>query len=628
MSQKLSKTTKKTKKVSKTVKKPAKEPEKKMTWLEQVYAKEGVSTVEELVKKGIDPLKVIRAVGAIPITEFAEFAMGGDAKHDPFIMRNLGKKIPRDWTPRMEQVPRNIEINSKTHQITKNVAFTAAEKKKWGTFKVPDVKQAAKGIGAVFLWPKYWLNPYQYQDYIIFQDNYANTIAGRIIDIIVYFTLANGVKPKLEPRDRTKFKTDEELQKALEKNEWLLDTIEQIEKNISGNGEPKPFVSIDDQKNLKYIPFYNVQANSETATYDTHLQQKWASACTLGLTYGRTAVVPNVDELDDKVTVNIGGSEKTYQGIPKVLQLIHPRDLGFNHVDPRTWKLLGLQLYNSNWILKPDQMIFWEWNPNNPVYGSLFYGYSLQQSMMGSARSLRRIIEVDFPLIAKTRWSGMYWIFFKRKGEGLVTAEQEHQAILKNIRLDGINISLEDDPMNDVKIEKIDLDPKINELIEMCRFLIQYMMAQVGMPQGLLFGEEALNRATLIGKLKSFIQGPIRKYRKWFLDGLTEQWYARLAETLALQDDKIKEILKDFNVIADVEEFVLEDWSDLIQPFMMLSQLNPFKDEEVGKMLHIDNYQSLIDPDKEPPMMSNGGFGKQTVTNEKGKSFTVSDSIN
>lgn len=609
-----------------------KKVKKEKSWIDKVYEAEGVNNLKDLVKKGIDPLKIIRAVGGIPITEFAEFAMGGDGKHDPFIMKNYGRKIPKDWTPRMELQPRNIEINTKTNVISKNQAFTAAEKKKWGTFTkeksiVGTLEAAkAKGIGGVFLWPKYWLNPYQYQDYIILQDNYANTIAGRIIDIIVYFTVANGIKPKLEVKDKTKFKDDEEIVKAMEEAEWVLDAIEQVEKHISATGLPKPFVTIDsDTEKVKYIPFYNVEANPDTPTYDTPLQAKWASACTLGLTYGRTAVVPNVDENDNEVTTMINGKEKKYIGIPKILQLIHPRDLGFNHVDPRTWRLLGLQLYNSNWILKPDQMIFWEWNPHNPVYGSLFYGYSLQQSMMGSARTLRRIIEVDFPLIAKTRWSGMYWLFFKRKGEGLVSAEAEHNAILKAIRLDGINISLEDDPVNDVRVEKIDLDPKINELIEMCRFLIQYMMAQVGMPQGLLFGEEALNRATLIGKLKSFIQGPIKKYRTWFLGGITEQWYARLCATMALKDEEFAKVMETFNVVADVEEFVLEDWHDLIQPFMILSQLNPFKDDEIGKMLHIENYQSMIDPDKEPPPMP-GGRG-MTVTNEKGKSFSVSDSI-
>lgn len=590
----------------------------KKSWIDQVYEKEGVNSVEELVKKGINPLDIIRHTGAIPITEFAEAAMGGDGIHDPFIMKNYGRKIKKDWVPRMELQPRNITFDN-TNKIQSVKAFTAAEKKAWGTYT------AAKGKSSVgtFIWPKYWLNPYQYQDYIIFQDNYANTIAGRIIDIIVYFTMANGIKPKLEPKNPGDYESDEAMSAAIKKNEWVLDVVTQIEKNISSSGHPKPFVEIEGKDTEKYIPFYSKEATKDTPTYDTHLQQKWASACTLALSFGRTAVVPNVDDQDDKVTVKQNGADVEYQGIPKILQLIHPRDLGFNHVDPKTWKLLGIQLYNSNWILRPDQMMFWEWNAHNPVYGSLYYGYSLQQSMMGSARTLRRIIEVDFPLIAKTRWSGMYWVFFKRKGEGLVTAEAEHNAILKAIRLDGINISLEDDPQNDVKVEKIDLDPKINELIEMCRFLIQYMMAQVGMPQGLLFGEDSLNRATLIGKIKSFIQGPIKKYRTWFLQGVTEQWYGRLGATLVPQDAKVKAVLEEFNLVADVEEFVLEDWHDLIQPFMMLSQLNPFQDEEIGKMLHIENYQSKIDPSKEPPPMpGKGGF---QVKSESGQNFSVSE---
>ncbi len=82
-------------------------------------------------------------------------------------------------------------------------------------------------------------------------------------------------------------------------------------------------------------------------------------------------------------------------------------------------------------------------------------------------------------------------------------------------------------------------------------------------------------------------------------------------------------MLEEFNIVADVEEFVLEDWHDLIQPFMMLSQLNPFKDDEIGKMLHIENYQSLIDPSKErPPMPGKGGF---QVKGQDGSNFEVNE---
>lgn len=557
--------------------------------------------------------KFPRHVGSIPITQFAEAASAADSGYDPFILKNMGKKVPYNYMPKMSMEPRDIKFDEKTGVIKSITKFTAAQRKQFGAaLKVKSSKLRH------FIWPKYWLNPYQYQDYVILQDNYANTIAGRIIDVLVYFTLGNGIKPKLVPKHRSQFETEDALIKALEKHQWLLDVLEAIDRDVSTSSDPQPFKPLEEfDEEAQYVPFYSDDETKIKNTFDTPLQQKWASILTLALNFGREVVIPEIDPDDNEVTIE----DKTYKNIPKILKIIHPRDLGFNHISVRTWKLLGIQLYNSNWILRPNQMMFFEWGAHNPVYGAMYYGFALPQSMIGSARALRRIIEVDFPLIAKTRWSGMYWLFFKRKGEGLMTAEAEHAAILNAIRLDGINISLEDEPNDDVRLEKIDLDPKIMELIEMARFLIQYMMAQVGMPQGLMFDEQALNRATLIGKIRSFIQGPIRKYRSWFLEALSQQWYGRMVATLSEQDDRIKDILKDFDVVADVEEFQLENWNELVQAFLMLSQLNPFKNEEIGKFLNIDNYESKIDPDKElPPLPGSGGM---KVTTPEGKTFGV-----
>jgi hypothetical protein len=238
--------------------------------------------------------------------------------------------------------------------------------------------------------------------------------------------------------------------------------------------------------------------------------------------------------------------------------------------------------------------------------------------MMGSARTLRRVIEVDFPLIAKTRWSGMYWLFFKRKGEGSTTAQAEHQAILNSIKLDGINLSLEDNPSEDVRVENIDLDPKIKELIEMCKFLVQYMMSQVSMPQGLLFGEQDLNRDTLKTGIQAFVKGPIQKYRKWILNIIGNQYYDRMCATIKLQDAEFAKTLEDFDVVADIDEFKFEDWRDLINPMMMLEQLNPLTDEARAEMLDIDDYASMIDPNKEIPPMPN----KTNSDNKKDNNFT------
>ena len=304
-----------------------------------------------------------------------------------------------------------------------------------------------------------------------------------------------------------------------------------------------------------------------------------------------------------RVTVKIDEKEVTYENIPKILLSIHPRDMGFNYVDYRTHRLLGIQLNNSNWILKPNEMIFWIWKNNNPVYGSKFYGMSAAQSMMGSARTLRRVIEVDFPLIAKTRWSGMYWLVFKRKGEQVGTSDIELNRILSQVQLNGINATLEDNPEEDFKLHKIDLDPKITELIELCRFNVEYMMAQVGMPQGLLFGEADLNRDTLTKKISTWTKGGLKSFRDWFLQGVTSQWYRRMTKTLEEQDDKWKEAMKDFEVFADVEEFRLEDMNEQVEYVSKLQQLlgKKLTTKAIGEMFDMPDIDSMIDPDGELP---------------------------
>ena len=585
-------------------------------------------------------LSDLRGLGGLNISNFAELAAGGDSKHDPWIKRNMGVDIPRDYVPKFAQTALNMSIDANGIQ-TNHGEFTDSQKKLFGAW-LPEAKVASmtdtdaplgirnaaagksKGLGSVFMWPKYWQNIYQYQDYLVLQDNYANTIAGRILDVIVYFTIANGIKPKLEPKDKSKY-SDEELTAALDKARWATTVFEQIDQQITEGTDAMPYAEFNADGEPEFIPNYSVAAN-DAPTYDTPLTQKWASFLTLTLNFGRCAMVPNVDANDNKVSFKVDGQEKSYKGIPKIFQILHPRDMGFNHVDPVTWRLLGIQIYNSNWILKPQQMLFMEYNAGNPVYGAMYYGYSMLQSMMGSARTLRRIIEVDFPLIAKTRWSGMYWIFFKRKGEMGVSAAAEHQALLSAIDLQGINVGLEDDPQTDVRIENLDLDPKISELIEMCKFLIQYMMSQVGMPQGLLFGEQDLNRDTFKTAVQTFTKGGVKKYRRLLLHTAT-QHYRRIAATITPQDAKLKAVLDEFNVVATVDEFNLESPTELANALIVLENAvgGKFTTQAQADFLEMSDLAQKLDPDSGPedvPQM--GGGSKMNIKNDEGKSFEVS----
>jgi hypothetical protein len=543
----------------------------------------------------------------LSFTDYAEVkVLGGDGVHDPWIQQGMGVNLPKNYRPKMTTVPYNVQWNAEKTQITSSKPYTANELKDFQKqFNAALIQPKSPKPDTKIIWPKYYQNPYQYQDYVYLQDIYANTIAGRIFDTVVHFALARGIKPKLKVRNEDQFDTPEAKQKFLEDHKWMTDVLEEIDRNVSTSSTPTAFGAEDpNQGRIESIGPYGTAESPDTPTYDTSLQSKWAATMILGLMFGRDCMVPRVDPQDNIVKVHEGKKEVEYKNIPKIILSIHPRDMGFNYVDYRTHRMLGIQLNNSNWILKPNEMMFWEWKPDNPVYGSKFYGMSAAQSMMGSARTLRRVIEVDFPLIAKTRWSGMYWLVFKRKGEDVGTSDLELTNILSRIELNGINATLEEDPMNDFQLHKIDLDPKIMELLQMVKDLIQYMMAQVGMPQGLLYGEQDLNRDTLSKKISTWTKGGLKSYREWFLNGVTDQWYRRMTKTLEVQSKKWQKAMKEIEVIADVEEFRLEDMLEQVQYVQQLQQAigQKLTTKALADMLDQPDLDSMIDPDAEPPM--------------------------
>ena len=564
--------------------------------------------VESFAKKVDETKPSKRATFGLSLTDYQEVkVLGGDGLHDPFISKYMGVNLPKNYTPRMTTVPVNVPMNEQGIITGAPTPYTAAQVENqyeyqgsWN-FDAATKPKSLKTSNKI-VYPKFYQNPYQFQDYVYLQDIYANTIAGRIFDTIVHFALAKGIYPKLKLKNEEKFQDSKEKQKFLKEHKWMTDVLEEIDRNVSSSSEPKAFSVTDlDSNRIESIGPYAVAANKDTPVYDTSLQKKWAATMILALMFGRDCMVQRVDPEDNIVKCMIDEKEVEYKNIPKVILSIHPRDMGFNYVDYTTHKLLGIQLNNTSWILKPDEMMFWEWKPLNPVYGSLYYGMSAAQSMMGSARTLRNVIEVDFPLIAKTRWSGMYWIIFKNKGVGYGTEDAQLRAILQNMELNGINASLEDDPINDVMVHKIDLDPKIDELLQMVKDLVMYMQSQVGMPQGILYGENDLNRDTFSKKISTWTKGGLKPYREWFLEGVTKQWYRRMVKTLEEQDEKWKEAGKDIEVFADVEEYKLEDVMEQVQYINNLQNTigYQFTSKAIGDMLGIEDIDALIDPEKE-----------------------------
>ncbi len=636
--QKRKKITKKASKVTKTKKKPIK--------YTSIYTK-----VDEIIKNTPEPkptetdnplalpVTVLppnvpwRRVMGVSFTDYAEHKyLGADGVNDPWIQKYAHVNIPKNYTPYLRTDPINVVVAKNGMLTTKS--FTAAEIKQFGRLGIEPEYVIFKGAitpkGTTqkkIIWPKYYQNPYQYQDFIYLQDIYANTIAGRILDAVTYFVMANGVHPKIRVKNENQFTDDKAKRKFLDEHQWMIDVLEEIDKNVSTSSQPKAFGEETDD-GIPNIGPMGTAKDEDTATYDTSLQKKWKSICIMALTFGRACIIPRIDEKDNKVTVMEENKEVTYKNIPKIILPIHTRDMGFNYVDYLTHRLLGIQLNNSNWVLRPDEMIFWENKPDNPVYGSKYYGMSEMQSMLGSARTIRQIIEVDLPLIAKTRWSGMYWIVFKRKFQDVGTSDSELTAILANVELNGINASLEDDPEHDFVLHKIDLDPKIGDLLLTVKDMIQYMQGQVGLPQGILYGEQDLNRDTLSKKISTWEKSYIKDKRNWFLEPVSEGWYKRLAKTLEKQSKKWEKALKEIEVYAGVEPFRLEDLQNQLQILMTLENIfGAFKDEARADFLDNQDIPNMIDPDKGPedvPPMPGGQGAGMTITEQgSNRSFGV-----
>ena len=116
-------------------------------------------------------------------------------------------------------------------------------------------------------------------------------------------------------------------------------------------------------------------------------------------------------------------------------------------------------------------------------------------------------------------------------------------------------------------------------------------------------GEQDLNRDTLSKKISTWTKGPLKAYRQWFLEAVTLYWYRRMTKTLEEQSDKWKKAMKEIEIIADVEEFRLEDMLEQIEYITRLQQVigAALTTKAIGEMLDIPDIDAMIDPDKDLP---------------------------
>ena len=422
--------------------------------------------------------------------------------------------------------------------------------------------------------PKFFMNPYQDLDYIVLQDIYANSMGGRIIDRKEELKFGQGITPVLKLRNPNEAGDEDAQKELLEKGQYIIDKLIMIDQAL---GDP------DDALD----PFL-----------DTDVNTKFQALSKNASVYGRSMIIK---EFTKKLVLPDGTS---YPGIPNILKVVATRDMGWVEIDQESWKLKSVQIRFTGEQVVPQQMIYMEHGSNNPVYNALHYGFSEMQSMIGASRSLRQMIEVDFPTISKHVWAGMGFLFIEPEG----TTPAEKQAELNNInavakvgRLNNLMIS-----PDKTRLDQMEFSPKIKELVELADFLIRHNIAQTGMPQALFAQEQDSNRSTLVQKVRFFMDGVIKNQQKDDGQQIGKQWYMPNFKAVYKTDS---EEFKLYKVEAEFKPLKLEAFDDSVEAVAKLNEQVPLTTKAIGELLGIDNFETMVDPDMDRPDPNKQGFG-------------------
>ena len=428
--------------------------------------------------------------------------------------------------------------------------------------QINSFRNRAKKNNAFF--PKFFMNPYQDLDYIVLQDIYANTIAGRIIDRNIEMIFGRGIRPVLKLRQPSGNK--EKDQKEIESNQKIIDDLLQVDEVLSD-----PDDSID--------PFLDSDANT-----------KFLALVKNAFVFGRSMIIKGFNK---PVKLPDG---RVFTEIPDTLKVIHPRDMGIVEIDQASWKLKSVGIRFTAQQIIPQQMIYLEHGSNNPVFNALHYGYSAMQSMIGASRSLRQMIEIDFPTITKHLWAGIGFGLTAPEGTTPADKERELNEILSKIRAGRMNWLMLDPEKTNIQFQ--DFNPKINELVQLADFLIRYNIAQTGMPQAIFAQEKDSNRSTLIGKIRLFMDTVVKNQQKWICQQLAKQWYMPNFKAIYGKDSKI---FKKFKVDCEFEPNKFEAFDDAADAVIKINKEFPLKAESAGELLGLDEFENMLDPDIERP---------------------------
>lgn len=374
-----------------------------------------------------------------------------------------------------------------------------------------------------------------------FEDAWRKSPAGTAVDKKMDFVVGKGIKPAFELINEKDF-TDEQKQKELEKYDDVLDELIQLDRKLG-------------------------------------FRQRVYDAAVMAKVFGRCVMTWEQEGM---------GIE-----IPKALKLIHPRDTGKVNINQEDWSIKTVYTFNPSAEISPKEMVYFVNRPDSPIRKTMLFGVSDMERVVGAARAYQRIIEYDMPELTTSAWAGYGMFRVKKMGRNSTDTDADLDNLLSSLKPGAFN-AVAVDAMDDIQFDKIDLEPKFAELVQLAEFYERIMIGSQSVPEALLGREEAQTYATLIGKIRLFLEGPVEADREWLSNIISSQWYER--NLIALGHD---EILENVRVKAEFEPIVVEKWQDMIDSVIKLKNLFPTLPESVFlEILKMEQYEQELDAQK------------------------------
>ena len=308
--------------------------------------------------------------------------------------------------------------------------------------------------------------------------------------------------------------------------------------------------------------------------------------------FGRDLMTRELDK-DNPFTWN----DKKWPDIETIYKVQHPRDINFIEISQKTFNIKRVSLMFSASMLDKDDMIYLAHMEESPIYNGKGYGYSLLQRMLGHGRSLRKLIDRDFPNVASIGYAPFTIVATKRDEKGTGNEASQGQTFINTMVAGQPNHTALKDPKNDLVVHHIDTKPDIPGMIDMAHFHAESAAKVAQVPTALIAKEKDPNRDTLLGILRVFAETEIPRKRMPVIKVFTNQYYMRNFKKFYKDD---KKTLEKFRVEAEFTDVKIDSWADIVGAFVELNKIFRFKAEAAGKILNIDNLEGKIDPEKEP----------------------------